>query len=58
LEKRGKILGIEVKSGNTQNPKGVTSFIKQNEPDKILLVENSGLPWEEFLKIPPLDLFR
>jgi len=57
LEKRGKVIGIEVKSGNSGNPKGMTAFKKQNEPDKILLVGNNGLPWEEFLKINPVDLF-
>ena len=58
MEKRGKIIGIEVKSDNQQHPKGMTALKKQNEPDKTLVVGNSGLPWEEFLKIPPVELFR
>jgi len=48
LEKRGKISGIEVKSGNTRNPKGMTAFKKQNETDKVLLVGNSGLHERNF----------
>ena len=58
LEKKGKIIGIEVKSGNMENPKGMTAFKKIYEPDKILLIGKNGLPWEELLKIPPLELFR
>ena len=57
LEKRGKVIGIEVKSGAGGNKHGMAAFKKQYEPDKILLVGNGGLPWEEFLKIDPVSLF-
>jgi predicted AAA+ superfamily ATPase len=57
LEKRGTVLGIEVKSGTTVNPKGMTAFQKQNNPDKMILVGSGGLPWEDFLKIDPVTLF-
>jgi len=57
LEKRGKVIAIEVKSGNSGNPKGMSAFKKQNQPDKILLVGKNGLPWQEFLKIDPITLF-
>ncbi len=56
LEKRGKVIGIEVKAG-AGNPKGMAAFKKQNEPDKILLVGKTGMPWQEFLKIDPVKLF-
>ncbi len=58
LEKRGTVIGIEVKSGNSENPKGMSAFKKQNDPYKTLVVGKTGIPWEEFLKIPPIELFR
>jgi predicted AAA+ superfamily ATPase len=58
LEKRGKIIGLEVKSGNSDNPKGMTAFKKQCQPDKTIVVGKTGLPWAEFLKINPVELFR
>lgn len=57
LEKKGKVIGIEVKSGATQKAQGMDAFKKQHEPDKVLLVGNSGIPWPEFLKISPSELF-
>ncbi len=57
LEKKGKVIGLEVKSGATQKAPSMGAFKKQHEPDKILLVGNSGIPWQEFLKISPRELF-
>ncbi len=57
IEKRGKVIGIEVKSGAGGNQKGMGAFKKLFNPHKILLVGKGGLPWEEFLKIDPLQLF-
>ncbi|MFN5557596.1 MAG: ATP-binding protein [Chryseotalea sp.] len=58
LEKKGKVIGLEVKSGATQKAPSMGAFKKQHEPDKILLVGNSGIPWQEFLKISPVQLFE
>ena len=57
LEKKGKVIGLEVKSGNAQFSSGIAAFKKRFDPYKILLVGNSGLPWQEFLKINPVELF-
>lgn len=57
LEGKGKVIGIEVKSGVTQRAKGMDAFKKMHHPDKILLVGTSGIPWHEFLKISPSTLF-
>jgi uncharacterized protein len=57
LQKRGKIVGIEVKSGAIQKAPGMEAFKKQHEPDRVLLVGNNGVPWQEFLKISPTQLF-
>jgi predicted AAA+ superfamily ATPase len=57
LEKKGKVIGIEVKSGTIQKAPGMAAFKERFHPDKVLLVGNSGLPWHEFLKLSPSDLF-
>jgi hypothetical protein len=33
------------------------AFREQFNPDKILLVGNKGLPWQELLKMNPNELF-
>lgn len=57
IEKKGRVVGIEVKSGVKQKAQGIDAFKKQHEPDKILLVGNTGIPWPEFLRIRPSELF-
>ncbi|MFD2581839.1 ATP-binding protein [Pedobacter vanadiisoli] len=58
LEKRGKTIGLEVKStGLISGTSGMDAFSKMYKPDKILLVGAGGLPWQEFLKISPSSLF-
>ncbi len=57
IEKRGKVIGLEVKSGTTQKVGGMNTFKKEFNPDKVLLIGNSGLSWQEFLKANPNDLF-
>lgn len=57
LERKGKVVGIEVKSGAVQKASGMEAFKRMHEPDKILLVGNSGIPWQEFLKMSPAQIF-
>lgn len=57
LEKRGKVTGLEIKSGNSSKAKGMEAFKKSFNPERILLIGNTGLPWQEFLKINPGELF-
>ena len=57
IEKNGKVLGIEVKSGISGSTKGMANYKTKMRPDKLLLIGKSGLPWEEFLKIMPGTLF-
>ena len=57
IEQKGKVIGIEVKSGATQGLGGMKAFQKQVKPYKVLLVGNSGIPWQDFLKINPVELF-
>jgi predicted AAA+ superfamily ATPase len=57
LERKGKVIGLEVKSGRTQKARGMDAFSQQHSPDKLLLVGHTGIPWAEFLKLPPGELF-
>ncbi len=58
LEMRGKVIGLEVKSGARAGyPSGMAAFQKTFQPDRMLLVGEGGLPWEEFLRINPKSLF-
>lgn len=57
LERRGKVIGIEVKSGNSMPHSGMPEFQKQIRPDRILLAGKEGIPWQEFLRINPVSLF-
>jgi len=58
LEKKGKIIGLEVKSGIRQLASGISAFKRKFNPYKILLIGSSGIPWDEFLKINPVELFE
>lgn len=57
LEKKGKLIGIEVKSTVSRNRKGMSAFTRRFNPVRTISVDNKGLPWDEFLKINPDDLF-
>lgn len=57
LEKKGRAIGLEVKSGSSQSASGMSAFKKTFNPEKVLLVGNTGLPWQDFLKMNPAELF-
>ena len=57
LQKGDKIIGIEVKSGQTKATKGMEAFKTKYDPYKILLVGTTGFHWNEFIKLNPGDLF-
>ncbi len=57
LEHKGKLIGLEVKSGVKKPVSGLQAFQKQFQPDKVLLIGTGGLPWEEFLGMSPGLLF-
>jgi hypothetical protein len=57
LEKKGRIVAIEVKSTPSATKRGMDVFKSKYKPDKIYLVDNRSLSWKEFLTINPEDLF-
>jgi len=57
LEKKGKVIGLEIKSGVTKSSSGISGFKKAYKPYKVLLTGSSGLTWQELLTINPVELF-
>ena len=57
IERKGKVIGLEVKSGAAGSTSGMTAFKNKFNPDKILLIGKAGLPWQDFLKLNPVNLF-
>lgn len=57
LEKNGKTIAIEVKSGRRGENKGMSVFAKKFNPQSVLIVGTSGLSVEEFLRLNPNQLF-
>ncbi len=49
--------GIEVKSGKSQNPKGVAAFLKTYPHARTMIIGPQGMPFEEFFRNDPRDLF-
>ncbi|MBE9601287.1 ATP-binding protein [Pedobacter sp. MC2016-24] len=58
LERRNKVIAIEVKSGADQSNTGLNQFQKQFKPDKILLIGKTGLSVADFLSLNPVNLFK
>jgi hypothetical protein len=57
MERKGVVIGIEVKSGRTQSAKGMAAFQKKTKADKVLLVGNSGISWQDFLRADVKSFF-
>jgi uncharacterized protein len=57
IEKKGKVIGLEVKSAAAGSTLGMTAFKKKFNPEKVLLIGNAGLTWQDFLKLNPASLF-
>lgn len=58
LEYRNEIIGLEIKTSRSRALDGMEMFRRLFDPRKVLLVGNSGIPWQEFIQIEPLELFR
>ncbi len=57
LEKNGKVVAVEVKSGHANQFKGMKFFIDKYAPHKTYRIDKASLPWQEFLTINPDELF-
>lgn len=56
IERKGKVIGLEVKSGTSGRTSGMAAFQKRFNPEKVLLIGNGGLPWQDFLLMNPVEL--
>lgn len=57
LERDGNAIALEVKSNDEKIDANIKAFHNQFQQVKIILVGEKGLPWQEFLKMNPADLF-
>ena len=57
IESHGRSIGVEVKSGPSERTRGMLAFQQQFAPVRTLLVGTQGIPWQEFLKLNPMELF-
>lgn len=58
IQKGEHTIGIEVKSGRNKSSSGLSTFSKQFNPQKVLLIGREGIPIKEFLTLPALELFK
>jgi uncharacterized protein len=52
-----QVIALEVKSGKTGKLSGLGAFDKKFNPQKSLLIGDTGIHWQEFLQMNVLDLF-
>jgi len=57
IENQGKAIAIEVTAGAGHKRSGMKAFQARFNPEKMLLIGKSGLPWEEFLNLNPAEFF-
>ncbi len=57
LEKKGRIVALEVKSTLSKNKKGMNVFNRKFHPHKSYLIDKNGISWNEVLEINPVELF-
>ncbi len=58
LEKEGKLIAVEVKSGADSYSKGLSLFSQAYSPNHIFTVGTGGMPVEEFLLSSPASWFE
>lgn len=56
-EKHGRIIGVEVKSSQSQKAKGLNAFKNRFNPHRTYVIDNKALTWEAFLSLNPTELF-
>lgn len=58
LEKKSRVIAIEVKSNSDPGNEGLAEFKAQYKPYLALVVGDGGMIAEDFLSINPADLFK
>lgn len=57
LERKGRLIALEVKSAPSGVMPGMDAFRQRFHPDKVYLIGPSGIPWEELLGVDAEELF-
>lgn len=57
MERKGRLIALEVKSAPSGAMPGMEAFRQRFHPDKVYLVGPSGIPWEELLGVDAEELF-
>lgn len=57
IERDGRVIGIEVKSGYGQATSSLATFQRKMSPDRVYIVGEAGIPWADFLRMDPGYLF-
>lgn len=57
MKKNEEVIGLEIKTSTAFRLPGADAFNSICQPEKIFLVGKNGMPWEEFLKVDPAELF-
>ncbi len=57
ISKGNRVVALEIKSGKGRLTSGMKAFNHKYPDAKVLLISDSSLRWQDFLKINPLDLF-
>jgi len=57
MDNKKSVVALEVKGGYKTRAKGMGAFKNKYQPDKMYLIGRDGMPWQEFLKINPVELF-
>ncbi|AFL84363.1 putative ATPase (AAA+ superfamily) [Belliella baltica DSM 15883] len=58
IEYKKKVIALEVKSAKTGKLSGLNAFDKKFKPQKSLLIGSGGIPWQEFLEMDVVSLFK
>jgi predicted AAA+ superfamily ATPase len=57
MERKGRLIALEVKSAPSGVMPGMEAFRQRFHPDKVYLIGPSGIPWEELLGVDAEELF-
>ncbi|HNW56902.1 MAG TPA: DUF4143 domain-containing protein [Bacteroidales bacterium] len=52
-----RVTAIEIKSGTMGSRSGMESFSRLFKPHRLLLIGDKGIPWQEFLRTDPGEIF-
>ena len=58
MEYHGNVIALEIKSGAYGKARGMGAFSRKFKSSKSILIGEAGIPWQEFLRLDPVGLFK